>query len=112
VPFYDREATGLRMLSKVAADLYGQEDPVKRFYTGSPQKIEKRKDEYVLTLQIPFASKGDVEILQGNGDLTVRIGPHKRNVALPRTLAGLEARDAKLRDQVLTITFARKRRGE
>jgi arsenite-transporting ATPase len=109
VPFYDREATGLKMLTQVARDLYQSEDPAQRFYTGNPQKIEKRKDEYLLTLHLPFVSKGDVEILQGNGDLTVRIGAYKRNVALPRTLAGLEAQGAKLRDQVLVITFGKKK---
>ena len=109
VPFYDREATGLKMLGRVARDLYESEDPASRFYSGNPQKIEKRKDEYVLTLHLPFVSKGDVEILQGNGDLTVRIGAYKRNVALPRTLAGLEARVARLRDQALVITFSRRK---
>jgi arsenite-transporting ATPase len=109
VPFYDREATGLKMLARVAKDLYQHEDPAARFYTDNPQKIEKRKDEYLLTLSLPFVSKDDVEILQGNGDLTVRIGPYKRNVALPRSLAGLEARGAKMRDQSLVVTFGRRR---
>lgn len=109
VPYYDREATGLRMLARVAADLYETDDPAKRFYTGTPQKIEKRKDEYLLTLQLPFVAKAEVELFQGNGDLTVRVGGYKRNVILPRTLAGLEAQGAKLRDQALVITFRRKR---
>ncbi|MDR7521275.1 MAG: TRC40/GET3/ArsA family transport-energizing ATPase [Armatimonadota bacterium] len=111
VPFYERETTGLRMLARVAADLYGDDDPTVRFYTGTPQKIEKRKDEYVLTLHVPFVSKGDVEVFQSDGDLTVRIGTYRRNVALPRTLAGLEARGAKVRDEVLTVTFGRRRSG-
>lgn len=109
VPFYEREATGLSMLSRVGEDLYGAEDPTARFYSGTPQKIEKRKDEYLLTLRLPFASKDEVDILQGNGDLTVRIGPYKRNVVLPRSLAGLEARGAKMREQTLEITFSRRK---
>jgi arsenite-transporting ATPase len=109
VPFYDRETTGLTMLATVAKDLYGTEDPTARFYTGTPQKIEKRKDEYVMTLHVPFIEKGDVDILQGNGDLTVRIGPYKRNVILPKSLTGLEARGARLRNEALTITFGRRR---
>jgi arsenite-transporting ATPase len=109
VPFYDRETTGLTMLATVAKDLYGNEDPTARFYTGTPQKIEKRKDEYVMTLHVPFIEKGDVDILQGNGDLTVRIGPYKRNVILPKSLTGLEARGARLRNEALTITFGRRR---
>jgi arsenite-transporting ATPase len=112
VPFYDRETTGMAMLATVARDLYGDEDPTVRFYTGTPQKVEKRKDEYVMTLHVPFIDKGDVDILQGNGDLTVRIGPYKRNVILPKSLAGLEARGAKLRDESLTITFGRRRARE
>jgi arsenite-transporting ATPase len=109
VPFYEREPVGLRMLARVADDLYGAEDPCARFYEGVPQKIEKHKDEYVLTLQLPFASRDEVDILQGNGDLTVRLGPYKRNVVLPRTLAGLEARGARLRDRTLIVRFGRKR---
>jgi arsenite-transporting ATPase len=112
VPFYDRETTGMSMLATVARDLYGDEDPTVRFYSGTPQKVEKRKDEYVMTLHVPFIEKGDVDILQGNGDLTVRIGPYKRNVILPKSLAGLEARGAKLRDESLTITFGRRRARE
>lgn len=109
LPFYDRETTGLSMLAAVAADLYGDDDPASRFYAGTPQKVEKRKDGYVMTLHVPFVSKEDVDILQGNGDLTVRIGPYKRNVVLPKSLAGLEARGATLRDDSLTITFSGKR---
>lgn len=109
IPFYEREATGLRMLARVATDLYGGEDPTAHFYAGVPQKIEKRKGEYLLTLHLPFVGKGEVEILQGDGDLTVRIGSYRRNVALPRSLAGLEALGAKMRDQSLTITFGRRR---
>jgi arsenite-transporting ATPase len=111
VPFYERETTGMRMLARVATDLYGDDDPSRRFYTGTPQKIEKRRDEYLLTLHVPFASKGDVEIFQADGDLTVRVGTYRRNVALPRTLAGLVAREATVRDEVLTVTFGRRRPG-
>lgn len=108
VPFYRQEVVGMKMLAKVASDLFGEDDPASRFYTGVPQKIERQGNAYLLSVTLPFASKEDVEILQSNRDLAVRVGAYKRNIALPSSLAGMQARSARLRGQTLVVTFGRR----
>jgi arsenite-transporting ATPase len=108
IPLYDREAVGTKMLARVAADLFGEDDPAARFYVGSPQQIEKRDGAYVLTLTLPFVTKDQVQVLQSGGELTVKVGGYKRNVILPRALVGLEAGEARFRGQNLAIAFRRR----
>jgi arsenite-transporting ATPase len=105
LPLSEQEIVGRRRLMDAARLLYGDRDPAARLYTGVSQKLEKKGKRYVLTLAAPFTERGKVDISQKGDDLVVRVGPYKRNLALPRTLAGLQAADAQLDGDRLLITF-------
>jgi len=107
LPFYDREVVGRRRLLEVGRTLYGDRDPTARFYVGPPQRVERRGRRYVLSLGVPFAQRGKVDVLQKGADLMVRVGAYRRNLALPRSLAGLQATGARLDGERLLITFAK-----
>ena len=107
LPLSDNEIVGRRKLLDAARLLYGDRDPTARLFTGVPQKVERKGRRYVLTLAAPFTERGKVDISQKGEDLMVRVGAYKRNLALPRTLAGLQATGAQLDGERLLITFSR-----
>jgi len=107
LPLSENEIVGRRRLLDAARLLYGDRDPTVRLFTGVPQKVERKGKRYVLTLAAPFTERGKVDISQKGEDLMVRVGAYKRNLALPRTLAGLQATGAQLDGERLLITFSR-----
>ena len=107
LPLSENEIVGRRRLLDAARLLYGDRDPTARLFTGVPQKVERKGKRYVLTLAAPFTERGKVDISQKGDDLMVRVGAFKRNLALPRTLAGLQATGAHLDGERLLITFSR-----
>ena len=107
LPLSENEIVGRRRLLDSARLLYGDRDPTARLFTGVPQKVERKGKRYVLTLAAPFTERGKVDISQKGDDLMVRVGAYKRNLALPRTLAGLQATGAHLDGERLLITFSR-----
>ena len=107
LPLSENEIVGRKRLLDAARLLYGDRDPTARLFTGVPQKVERKGKRYVLTLAAPFSERGKVDISQKGDDLMVRVGAYKRNLALPRTLAGLQATGAHLDGERLLITFSR-----
>ena len=107
LPLSENEIVGRRRLLDAARLLYGDRDPTARLFSGVPQKVERKGKRYVLTLAAPFTERGKVDISQKGDDLMVRVGAFKRNLALPRTLAGLQATGAHLDGERLLITFSR-----
>ena len=104
-PLFDEEVVGERMLLRMADAVYGDRDPAERFHSGRPQRVEKVGSEYVLTLLVPFATRGDVSISRENGELFVTVGSYKRDIALPRTLASRETLGASLEGGELRVRF-------
>ena len=115
IPFFDQEVTGMEMLQKTAATLYGAEaepggqgDPTQRFYQGRPQEIFARDEYYVLSLALPLVERSEVHLHRSVFDeLIVDIGNWRRNVSLPIGLAKLEIAGARYEENRLNILFAR-----
>ena len=105
-PFFDGEVVGFDMLRRMAASTYGQADPVAVFYRGRSQSLERLDGTYTLTLPLPLVTKGQVDLTRAGDELVVRIGNHRRNLVLPRSLSGLETKEARLDNGMLRITFA------
>ncbi|MHB1133328.1 MAG: ArsA family ATPase [Chloroflexota bacterium] len=105
-PFFDQEVVGEAMLRQMAAQMYGDTDPAAVLHRGRTQTLEKADGRYVLSLPLPLVAKGQIDLTRTGDELIVRIGNHKRNLVLPRTLAGLEVTEARLDEGTLRITFA------
>jgi arsenite-transporting ATPase len=106
VPLFDTEVVGLAMLRRMAAAIYGDQDPTQVFYMGKAQTIEKLDGDYNLKLPLPFASKEGVHLSRYGDELVITIGNFRRNLILPRALAGLEVKRARMDGQMLAVTFA------
>jgi arsenite-transporting ATPase len=109
VPLFDQEVVGLTMLRRMAESIYGDKDPTTVFYAGQTQKVEKVDGTYRLRIRLPFTSKEALQLTSAADELIIHIGNHKRNLILPRTLATLDVQEAKLDDNMLTVTFGNRK---
>lgn len=108
VPLMEQEVVGVTMLRKVAASLYGDEDPARLYYRGHSREFFQENGYQILQLQLPFTEKSDISVTQSGDDLTVQVGNQRRNIILPHTLAAMEVKDAKFEGDRLRIRFSRR----
>ncbi len=106
---FDHEIVGVEQLGELADALFGERDPSEIFYAAKPQSLTKVGDEYVLSLDLPFTSKEEVDLTQRDEELYVSVGPYKREISLPRVLRGKTTTNAHLADGRLAIHFGRAR---
>ncbi len=107
LPLGEQEIVGRRRLLDAARILYAGRDPADRLYTGILQTVERKGKRYILSIATPFTERGKVDISQKGDELMVRVGAFKRNLSLPRALAGLQADEARLDGERLLITFGK-----
>ena len=110
VPFFDREMVGVERLREVGAALFGDDDPASVFYRGRPYEVLRENGNYVLKLELPFASRGDVQLTRTGQELVLSVGGWRRSLVLPRALLDASARGAKMDGQTLRIKFDAPRR--
>jgi arsenite-transporting ATPase len=83
-----------------------EQDPTIVFYTGQSQEVRKTNGAYQLRLPLPFVEKSDIKLTRSMSDeLIVHIGNWKRNIALPRVLAGLPVQGARYEERDLVVLF-------
>ena len=107
VPLFNQEVIGERMLLRMADAIYGDRDPSDRFYQGTTQRVEKAGQEYVLSLRLPFAERGDVDLARHDGELFVTVGNYRREIALPRVLASRATLGAVIEEGELKVRFGK-----
>ncbi len=107
-PFFDREVVGQEMLRRMAEALFGDRDPSQVFFKGRLHRIEKGDGHFLLTIPLPFATKGDVSLMRSGDELVVQVGSQRRNIILPRALATMEVAQARMEDETLRIRFNKK----
>jgi arsenite-transporting ATPase len=105
VPLFDQEIVGLDMLRRMADAVYNSDDPIKVYFVGNPQRVEKRNGTYILNLRLPFVTKDEIQLTRSNDELIVHIGNWKRNLILPHVLIDLEIDQARFEGNALVLTF-------
>ncbi len=105
VDLFQGEILGYAKLKKLAHQLYGKKNPLKRFYKDEPYQLVKENGNYHLKVKLPFLMKKDVELNKFSDELIIRIGGYKRNILLPRQVASKEQVIAKLKGRILDICF-------
>ncbi len=103
VPLFEQEVVGHDRLTRLAEAAFTDTDPSRLLYQGKAQTLTKEGDRYVLSIPLPFTEKRDVSLSQKGEELIVRVGWYKRNVILPRHLAGSAAVGASLDEGTLKI---------
>jgi arsenite-transporting ATPase len=107
-PLFEQEVVGEPMLARLGEAVFGDHDPVAMMHQGRSQRIVRKDGEYVLELDLPFVTKDQVELVQRDSELFVRVGPYKREISLPRVLARRRSRGARFEGSTLRILFSAK----
>ena len=108
-PMFNGEVGGLDALRQLGDALYGDQNPADQMFEGKTHTIEKVDDQegqYTLRVPLPFVDKNDMDLYRSRDELTLRVGPYRRNIVLPYALWDLEIADAKFEDSTLCIRFA------
>ncbi|MCW5883138.1 MAG: ArsA family ATPase [Anaerolineae bacterium] len=106
VPLFDHEMVGPPMLRRMAEAIYGETDPTQIMYRGQPQSIVPANGGYDLQLRLPLVDRSTVDLGRFGDELVIDIGNFRRNLILPRTLAGLDVSKATFDGDTLIIHFA------
>lgn len=107
-PLFSQEMGGLESLRKLGDILYADTNPAQKLSDGTSHRIESMGgDGYKLVVPLPFARKDDMDIYRSRDELTLRVGPYRRNIVLPHALWDMEIADAKFEESSLNIRFKR-----
>ena len=105
VNLFRDEVLGHDSLKTLSGQIYGERNPLEKFFDGKPYSIEKENGEYRLMLKLPFVAKTDLEVNKVSDELIVRVGSFKRHLLLPRQVAAAKSIRARLDGQHLCIHF-------
>jgi arsenite-transporting ATPase len=106
IPYFEQEVVGLPMLSRMGEALFGDSDPLTNFHPSPTQEITAEGDDYYLSIMLPFTSKEEINLTHNGDELAIHIGNFRRNIILPRALATLTPKEAKLNESTLRIRFS------
>ena len=107
-PLFEREVVGEEMLLRLGEAIFADTDPAAMLATHRAQRMHKEGKDYVLSLELPFVSRDEIDLVQREGDLYVTVGPYRREISLPRVLARRKTRSAKFdpSGKILNIHFS------
>jgi arsenite-transporting ATPase len=106
-PFFEQEVVGAGMLGRLSEAVFDGCEPHEVLYRDLSQELLMDGAGAVLTLQVPFVEKAEIDLKKIGLELIVRVGGHKRNIVLPSALASFRPRDAKLEGGALRVRFER-----
>lgn len=105
VPFQKREVVGVKALNELAKLVFGKRDPAAIMADSPAMEMSREGAGYILRLRLPFAEKGDLDCWVKGDELIVTLKNFRRNIYLPRSLAGLHLQKAAFRDGWFQINF-------
>ncbi len=99
------EPVGADRLRRLAGSLYGEIDPTEILHRGEPLRVERRGEDLVLRLGLPFAEPDELDVARRDGELLVRVGPHRRAIMLPDSLRRRSVGCATMAGPWLEVSF-------
>jgi arsenite-transporting ATPase len=102
---FDEEMVGVDKLRLLGDELFGDTDPTARLSTVEPFQVIDDGDDVILAIAVPFAEKGEVDVVRYGEELIITVGAYRRAFILPNSLRRREVRRAQLEDGVLRVTF-------
>jgi arsenite-transporting ATPase len=105
---FEQEMVGFDLLKLMGDDVYEDADATKVLHHDEPIRVQKRGPWYVLSLQLPFTDRTQLDIHRKAEELVVRVGSYKRTLILPHALQRLEIREARFVEDRLEIRFREK----
>ncbi|MGB2839485.1 MAG: ArsA-related P-loop ATPase, partial [Actinomycetes bacterium] len=99
------EPTGLEALSRLGADMYGQNDPLASTAIRELVRVRDDGDCFVMELALPLVEKDSLDLARVGDDLVVTVSGRRRVLALPGGLKRCRVRRAHVNDGQLNIEF-------
>lgn len=113
VDLFTKEILGVDSLMKLGNLIYQDRDPAQIFYKGRPYQFYKEDGCLVIRIELPFATKEEVEVYRVGDELVLKLGAFRRNIPLPRSaLASCEAIRAKMQEGYLEVFMGGKEDGK
>lgn len=110
VPMMSRDVNGLESLRHIGNALYGDKSPISSMFHGTTHQITPDSEGgYTLRVPLPFANREDLDLYRSADEITLRVGPYRRNIVLPHALWKLEIGTARFEGASLNIQFVPKR---
>ncbi len=101
------DVIGPTQLDRLAEELFPGSDPGALLHEQPVHDLEVGANAATLQLDLPFASREEIDVKQVGIDLVVRVGAHKRTIALPPALADYRPQGATFTSGALHVTFTR-----
>jgi len=104
-PFFNREMVGVDLLRELSQTLYGAEDPTQFFYRGRPYQVARESGGFLLSVDLPFTDKDQINLSRHADELVIDLGTWRRTLVLPRILVNAPTEGARFDDGTLKIRF-------
>lgn len=102
---FDDEMVGVDRLRVMAAELYGDQDPIDDFVATSPFRVIEGDGSVTMELDVPFFDKSDLDVFRHGNELYVQLGSYRRSFVLPDALHRREVTKARLERGTLQVSF-------
>lgn len=107
IPWYDEELRGLKAVNRICNDVINDNKVFDFLEITKREVYEKNESGYLLSVFIPLAKKGDLDLYQSESDVVIKLNNFKRNITLPNILRNYLITSAKLEEGILKIQFER-----
>ncbi len=104
---HDQELVGAPALLGLGQELYEELEPAEVLHLSEPMSIDPRGEGFVLTLELPFTRKEDLELSRKEDEMFVKVGPYRRTLLLPHMLASREVTSAHMVGDRVEVEFQR-----
>jgi len=104
---FEEEMVGVDLLRVVADELFADTDPTEKLSEGQAMRIEESDEsgDVELIMQVPFAERGDIDLMRHADEVFVTVGSYRRSLILPDSLQRRTIRGAKIHEGELRIVF-------
>jgi arsenite-transporting ATPase len=105
LPYRSAEPVGEAALRDVAEALYGDADPAAPGPARELLRVEADGSDFVLSMQLPLATRATVDVARAGDDLIVTVGGHRRVLTLPSVLRRCEVIGGDFDGAALSVRF-------
>lgn len=99
------EPVGVEALRTLAEEVYAGSEPLAAPTGEGPLRVIRTEGGAVLSLDLPFVGKGEVDLKRHGDELVVTVGSYRRLLSLPPGLARFKVGGARVDEGALKVRF-------